>query len=116
MESGLRKTYTAADIIGGVTRAISPALPLRSYFEGSENLSLGPLRKIMRSHFEEKSATELHTQLTNLSQGKDEPQDFLFKLLSLKQKISFVSKEEGLQVVYDDELLKPVFSTSYILG
>jgi hypothetical protein len=34
IESGLRNSYTEADINEGVTRAISPALPLRLYLEG----------------------------------------------------------------------------------
>ena len=38
------------------------------------------------------------------------------KLLSLKQKISFVSKEEGSQVVYDDGLLNPVFKHTLYVG
>lgn len=34
IEAGLRKSYSEADIIDGVTRAISPSLPLRNYLEG----------------------------------------------------------------------------------
>lgn len=40
-------------------------------------------------------------QLTNSTQGRDEPQDFLLKLLSLKQKVLFISKEEGADAQYD---------------
>lgn len=116
IEAGLRKSYSEADIVDGVTRAISPTLPLRSYLEGREQLSLSSLRKILRSHYEEKSATELYTHLTNSTQGKDEPQDFLLKLLSLKQKILFVSKEEGAEVHYDDRLVTPVFLHTLYIG
>lgn len=116
IEAGLRKSYSEADIIDGVTRAISPSLPLRSYLEGRENLSLSSLRKILRSHYEEKSATELYTQLTNSTQGRDEPQDFLLKLLSLKQKVLFISKEEGADAQYDEKLVVPVFQHTLYLG
>lgn len=40
-------------------------------------------------------------QSTNSAQGRDEPQDFLLKLLSLRQKVLFISKEEGAGAQYD---------------
>jgi hypothetical protein len=52
----------------------------------------------LRSHFEEKSATELYTKLTNLSQGKGEPQDYLLKLLNLKKKMQAAKRSIGKRV------------------
>lgn len=101
IEAGLRKSYSEAGIIDGINGAISPRLPLRCYLEGHENLSLSSLRKILRSNYEKKSATELNMKLTNSTQGRDEPQDFLLKLLSLKQKVLFISKEESADAQYD---------------
>ena len=95
--------------------SISTTLPLRSYLEGWEQLSLSS-RKILRSHYEEKSATELYTNLTNSTEGKEEPQDFLLKLLNVKQNILFVLKEEGAEVHYDDRIVTPVFLHTLYIG
>lgn len=116
VEAGLHKSYSEADIIGGVTRTISPNLPLRCYLQWRENMSLSSLRKILKSNHEEKSATELFMQLTNATQGRDEYQYFLLKLLSLKQKVLFISKEEAADAKYDEKLVVPVFQHKLILG
>lgn len=40
-------------------------------------------------------------QFTNWTQGRDELQDFQLKLLSLKQKVLFIFKEESTDALYD---------------
>jgi len=42
-------------------KAINPALSLRSYLEGKVGLTLAKLRRIMRSHYQERTATEVYS-------------------------------------------------------
>jgi hypothetical protein len=60
--------------------------------------------------------TDLCTHQTNLTWGRDEPQDFLLKLSSLTQKILFVSQEEGADVQYDEKQLTPMFLHTLCIG
>eukprot|EP00794_Sanderia_malayensis_P002035 gene2035-2314_t len=56
MESALQKGYSEADIIHGVINAVSPSLHLRTYLESIISLTLQELRKVLRSHYGEKSS------------------------------------------------------------
>ena len=68
---------------------------------------LGSLRQILRAHYKEKSATELYSELCQLSQHtKESPTDFLLRALNLLQKILFASKEEKAK--YDSGLVDKV--------
>ena len=83
---------------------------LRSYLEGLENLTLPRLRRILRFHYQEKSATELYRQLSTLVQEPQEgPQSFLIRALDTRQKILFASKEADTQLKYDPALVQGMF-------
>ncbi len=100
-----------------VIRAISPGLQLRSYLEGKPNLTLSTLRRILRSHFQEKSATELYKQLTSEFQGnKETPQNFLMRVLDLRQKILFASQEAESGLKYDPALVQSMFLHTVLTG
>lgn len=89
IESGLDKGYPEQEIIDAVIRSITPGLQLRSYLEGKAGLTLPTLRRILRSHYQEKNATELYKQLTTEGQrSKETPQNFLIRALDLRQKNS----------------------------
>lgn len=60
IENGLNRGYPEIEIVDAVIRAISPGLQLHNYLEGKPHLTLPTLRCILRSHFQEKSATELY--------------------------------------------------------
>ena len=58
-------------------KAINPALSLRSYLEGKADLTLAKLQRILLSHYQEKTATQLYHQLSSTVQKSSEkPQDF----------------------------------------
>ena len=68
-------------------------MTLRGFLESTPGLTLVTLRKILRSHFKEKNATDLYKSLTTLAQLSDEdPQAFLFRGLERRQKVVFASK------------------------
>jgi hypothetical protein len=78
---------------------------------------LPKLRAILRSHFQEKSATELYQQLTTIVQSPEEsPQSFLIRTLDLRQKVLFASKEAGVKIKYDGSLVQGLFLHSLETG
>ena len=100
-----------------VIRAISPSMQLRSYLETISDLTLARLRRILRSHYQEKSATELYRQLTTVVQAAQEsPQSFLIRALDLRQKVLFASKEAGAKISYDESLVQKLFLHSLETG
>lgn len=104
-------------MVDAVIRAISPGLQLRSYLEGKPNMTLPTLRRILRSHFQEKSATELYKQLSSESQGnKETPQNFLMRVLDLRQKILFASQEAESGLKYDPALVQSMFLHTVLTG
>ena len=110
IESGLKKGYTESEVVTAVIRSIQAGLQLRSYLEGITGLSLPKLRKILRFHFQKKSATELYQLLANISQmPKEDPQSFLIRALTIRQKIVFASQESDSKIKYDEELVQGLF-------
>lgn len=117
IENGLSRGYPECEICDAVIRAISPGLQLRSYLEGKSNLTLPTLRRILRSHFQEKNATELYKQLTSECQGnKETPQSFLMRVLDLRQKILFASQEVESGLKYDPALVQSMFLHTVLTG
>ncbi|CAH3034221.1 unnamed protein product [Pocillopora meandrina] len=71
----------------------------------------------MRSHYQERTATELYHQLSStVQQPKENPQEFLIRLLDLKQKILFASQETDSDLKYDPTLVHGMFVHSFSLG
>ena len=78
IEAGVSKGYLEAEIMDSVICCISPSVHLRRYLETLQQYTLPKLRKILRSHFQEKSPTELFQQLaTTVQEPKEEPHDFI---------------------------------------
>lgn len=117
IENGLKNDYSEDEIKEAVIKAINPALSLRSYLEGKADLTLAKLRRIMRSHYQERTATELYHQLSStVQQPKEKPQEFLIRLLDLKQKVLFASQETDSDLKYDPTLVHGMFVHSFSLG
>lgn len=117
IEHGLSKGVPELEIVDAVIRAIIPGMGLRSYLEGKANLTLPTLRRILRSHYQEKSATELYKQLTSEVQGiKETPQNFLIRTFDLRQKILFASQEAESGLKYDPGLVQNMFLHTVLTG
>lgn len=117
IEAGLNKRVPEYEIVHAVIKAIAPGMQLRSYLEGKTDLTLPVLRKILRSHYQEKGATELYKQLTSEAQNsKETPQTFLFRALDLRQKILFASQEAESSLRYDPVLVQNMFLHSVLTG
>ena len=110
IESGLAKGYADNEVVSAVVRAVQPGLQLRSYLENMTDLTLPRLHKILRFHFHEKNATELYQLLTNIAQQPNEdPQSFLVRALTIRQKVISASKESDSEVTYDASSVQSLF-------
>ncbi len=117
IENGLNRGYPEIEIVDAVLRAISPGLQLRSYLEGKPHLTLPTLRCILRSHFQEKSATELYKQLASeVQHSKETPQSFLMRVLDLRQKVLFASQESESGLQYDPALVQRMCLHTVLTG
>lgn len=117
IENGLSRCYPEIEIVDAVIRAISPGSQLRSYLEGKPNLTLPTLRCILRSHFQEKSATELYKQLASeVQNSKETPQSFLMRVLDLRQKVLFASQESESGLQYDPVLVQRMCFHTLLTG
>ena len=117
IENGLKKGYTDDEICEAVVRAVSPDLQLRGFLEGKSDLTLPRLRRILRSHFNEKDPTTLFNVLSNAAQANNETaQEFVIRLMNLRQKILFVSKEGDSRFEYNEELVQKQFLHSIVTG
>lgn len=109
IDSGLKKGYSERNIVDAVVKAISSAeAPLREYLEGKGDLTLKILCENLRFFYQEKDATSLFTSLSTAKQNNDEsPQDFVMRLINLRQKVLFVARQEKSN--YDFELVQKRF-------
>ena len=93
--AGLGKGYPENEVVHAVINAISPGLSIRSYLEGSGQLPLSHLHKIIRSHHKEGSATGIYQQLLVMTQDpKEDAMNYLIRSMNTRQKILFTCQEE----------------------
>lgn len=117
IDSGLKRNYKESEIVDTVIRAISLHSSLRSYVETLKDLTLPKLRKILRVHYREKSASELYQNLATIfQQPKETAQQFLLRVLDMRNKVGFASKESECEVQYDEPLIQKAFMKSFETG
>ena len=117
IETAVDKGYTQKEVVDAVIKAMRPGLQLRSYIETLNDLTLPHLRQILRSHYREKSGTQLYQELATICQGpKESPDSFLLRALDLRQKVLFASKEADANLKYDPQLVQGMFLRSMETG
>ena len=110
LEDGIAKGYSASEIINALIRAMPSGLEFRRYLECRSDLTLPQVRRLLRTHYREGGAHEIHQQLLSASQGsKETPQEFLIRCMNLRQKIIFASQEDGATYKYSEDLVKASF-------
>ncbi len=66
-------------------------------------MTVTELKSFLQSHLGESSSTELFQELMIAKQHDHEtPQQFLYRMISLKQKIRFCSRQVNSDIRYDD--------------
>lgn len=117
IETGKQKGYSDVDIIDGVIKAVVPSSSLRSYLDGRPDINLATLRSILRGHYAEKNATELYSELASATQNpKETPNDFLLRVMDLRNRILFASQEDSHELKYSPELVAGLFRRTVYTG
>eukprot|EP00057_Strongylocentrotus_purpuratus_P028034 XP_011682508.1 PREDICTED: uncharacterized protein LOC105446855 [Strongylocentrotus purpuratus] len=117
IDRGVARGYAEEEVVDAIINAMVPGLTLRSYLECKPELDLPVLRRLLRSHYQEKEATELYHDLTGAVQSpRESPQEFLLRMLALRQKILFASKEADATFRYDATLVQGMFLHSLLTG
>ena len=117
IDSAVEKGYSQSEIVEAIIKAMKPGLQLRSYIETLKGLTLPRLRQILRSHYKEKSGTQLYQELVTIAQEqKETPEAFLLRALDLRQKVIFASQEADANFQYDIQLIQGAFLRSMETG
>ena len=110
-----QRGFEDLEICAAVIKAISPGEDLRTYLEMCGDLNLDTLIPILRTHFKEKDATLVYSELSNGTQEPSESEnDFCLRMMALRQKVLLMSDEEGGQ--YTDLLVQSQFQKSLETG
>ena len=82
-----------------------------------QDLTLAKLRKILRLHYREKTASELYHQLATTCQNpKETPQQFLLRALDIRNRVIFSSQEDDCEFNYGIPLIQNTFLKSFETG
>jgi hypothetical protein len=74
------------------------------------DLTIAKLENILKAHYKQKSSTEIYQELTSACQApKESPQDFLIRVMDLRQQVLFSSQISDGAVKYSPELVNGLF-------
>lgn len=109
IDEGIKEGCTESDIIRGVFRMIKPG-HFKDMLITKDDMTVVELKSFLQSHLGERSSTELFQELmTAKQQDHETPQQFLYRMISLKQKILFCSRQVNSDIKYDDHTVQSVF-------
>lgn len=109
IDEGIKEGYTESEIIRGVFRLIKPG-NFKDMLITKDDITVAELKSFLQSHLGESSSTELFQELMSAKQHDHEtPQQFLYRMISLKQKVSFCSRQLNADIRYDDHTIQSVF-------
>lgn len=109
MDEGLRERFTETEVIRTVLKVIKPG-PFRDMLTNKYDLTVDELKRFLRSHLRDKSSTELFQELSNTrQQDKETAQQFVYRIMGLKQRVLFASQQSGAELSYDKKLVQGVF-------
>lgn len=109
IDAGLNEGFSGSEIIRAVLKIIKPGT-FREMLTNRDDLSVDGLKKFLRCHMRDKNVTELFQELNNVrQQDKESPQQFLYRLMGLKQRVLFESKQPGADFSYDKKLVQGTF-------
>lgn len=109
IEEGLREQFSEAEVVRGVLRVIKPG-NFKDMLMNKEGLTVGELKAFLHSHLGEQSNMELFQELISTKQKDNEtPQQFLYRVIGLKQKILLASKHADTDVKYNESTVQDIF-------
>lgn len=108
-DEGTREGFLDTEIVRGVLRIIKPGI-FKDMLINKEDLTVMELKGFLQTHLREKKSTELFQELRCARQDDSEtPQQFLYRVIELKQRILFTSKLTDAAVRYSSATVQDVF-------
>ena len=109
MDEGLKENFGDPEIVRGVLRIIKPG-NFKDMLMNKEDMTVAELKGFLQSHLGEKSSTELFQELMCAKQNEHEtPQQFLYRVIGLKQRILFTSRQAETEIKCSPETVQGVF-------
>lgn len=109
IDEGLKEKFSESEIIRSVLKMIKPGT-FKDMLTNKDDLTVAELKRFLKSHMRDKSSTELFQELSNArQQDKETAQQFVYRLVGLKQKLLFASQQSGSEFNYDKKLVQGVF-------
>lgn len=109
IEEGLKENFTESEIVRGVLKIIKPG-SFKDMLVNKDDMTVAGLRGFLQSHLGERSSTELFQELICAKQRENETtQQFLYRIIGLKQRVLFESKKTDSEIKYTPETVQGVF-------
>ncbi len=109
IDNGVKENFSDAEIVRGVLWIIKPGF-FKDMLMNKEDMTIRELKGFLQSHLGDRSSTELFQELMCTKQSEQEtPQQFLYRVMGLKQKILFAAKQAGSDKKYNPATVQDVF-------
>lgn len=109
IDEGLQQGFSESEVIRTVLKITKPGT-FRDMLTSRDDLTVDGLKRFLRSHIRDKNATELFQELSNArQQDRESPQQFLYRIMGLKQRVLFESQQPGAGFTYDRKLVQGTF-------
>lgn len=109
IDEGVKEGFAEAEVVRGVLRIIKPGA-FKDMLINKDSITVSELKGFLRSHLGEKATTEMFQELMCARQSDQEsPQQFLYRMIGLKQKILFQSRQASADISYDPKTIQEVF-------
>lgn len=109
IDDGVKENFSEAELVRGILRVIKPG-NFKEMIMNKEDMTVEELKRFLQSHLGDKSSTALFQELMCAKQMETEtPQQFLYRVIGLKQKILFAIKQSNTDVRYSPATIQDVF-------
>ncbi len=116
IDQGLKEKHTEGEVTRALFRIIKPG-NFKDMLSSKDEMTIAELKSFLQSHLGEKSSTELFQELMNAKQHEHEtPQQFLYRMMGLKQKVIFTSRETDSDIKYEARTAQNVFLRTVYQG
>ncbi|KAK0134679.1 hypothetical protein N1851_029693 [Merluccius polli] len=108
---------TESVVVSVTTEKIIKPGTFKDMLNTKDKLTVPELKRFLRAHLRDKSSAELFQELSQAKQqDKENPQQFMYRLMGLKQRVMFAAKQSESEFQYDSKLVQGVFLHSLYQG
>lgn len=116
IDEGVREGFADVEVARGVLTIIKPGT-FKDMLSNKDDLAVPELKGFLRSHLGKKAPTEMFQELMCARQAEQEsPQQFLYRMIGLKQRLMFQPKQASTDISYDPKTIQEVFLNTVYQG